>query len=932
MSLGACRALVATLLTLVVAIGFAVPVSAQQENLRTTALTTYDIRPGSGLIRATIVLTFENRRDSVLRGETWGPVYIEDAAGQLNFSRRASRAGNSRDLPGPWKAMRINLPDIPANGRVIVAITYDLEQPETLVDTFPARIGAGYVFACLTGQRTLQGTLRVDLPGGFETTISGSEMEETASGLTTGQVANPESLFTCVEGTNASRLVETRFVGPAGRQITLQAYPENTDWLVVAELNTSDALDRVHAFLGLNIPGDRQVLVRQTPPAVLGGYASDHGTPGVVQVDERAGTPPADIDHEAAHAWFTTDNYPERWMREGLASWTSTSIDGAACSPVGPGSTVMDLSEWQVIRPTAPSDIEDIIRAQEDAACGIISAVAAQMDDDTFKAVIASMLNGDAKYVGSGIPGSALTSIVDFREWLDAVDELGLVPSRVENLDFAQDLILQYGISKDFSLLEERSATRQRYHDFLDKAAPMTAPDIVRQAMDDWFFPEANQYLDQAEAILSAMTSADQLLPSAAMLTIIQDDFEAASSTADLEAVLRTASSLLDEAQEIVGPLNELDALSPTSWTRPPDAVRRAITDQRFDDVLRAIVPALAIVRDAVAADAALPQARLLDDLQTRYETGATVSELAKLAEEIATTRRQAEATSIEFATLQGLVGEWLIPAAVTDPIEAGQLESALVISQDARGVIVAARAADTSLPEAGIAASIRPSFEAVGTGAEMAALRADAEKLSGQAVAVGDALLSLRGTIGDWKWPAIVRDPIDEGDFPTAAATAAAAQRWIEFAALADESLPEIEALTSIREDFETASSLAELEAGGELAFRWSQAATRVRVAIDVVAEPRDLLTQFGLIGTDVTPQLESAIAFVKSGNVALATSEAVSVIDIIRSGSSNGGLRLIGIVFLGIAILGVLGLFLIFRRDAGPPWAKHGKPPWAK
>jgi hypothetical protein len=43
-------------------------------------------------------------------------------------------------------------------------------------------------------------------------------------------------------------------------------------------------------------------------------------------------------------------------------------------------------------------------------------------------------------------------------------------------------------------------------------------------------------------------------------------------------------------------------------------------------------------------------------------------------------------------------------------------------------------------------------------------------------------------------------------------------------------------------------------------------------------------------------------------------------------------GGLRLAGIVFFAVAILGVIGLWILFRREAGPPWARQTRPHWAK
>ena len=192
------------------------------------------------------------------------------------------------------------------------------------------------------------------------------------------------------------------------------------------------------------------------------------------------------------------------------------------------------------------------------------------MDDATFKAVISSLLNAEEKYPGNGEPGTAVNDIVDFREWLDAVDERGLVPSGVEDLDFSQDPIADYGISDDALPPQDRSATRARYHDFLGRAAPTAAPAIVRQSMDLWRFDDANGHLDQADEILAALTSADQLVPSAGLLTIIQNDFEAVTSGRDLDTLLERASTLLGDAEQIAPPLASL-----TTAHHPDGRIRR---------------------------------------------------------------------------------------------------------------------------------------------------------------------------------------------------------------------------------------------------------------------------------------------------------------------------------------------------------------------
>jgi len=104
------------------------------------------------------------------------------------------------------------------------------------------------------------------------------------------------------------------------------------------------------------------------------------------------------------------------------------------------------------------------------------------------------------------------------------------------------------------------------------------------------------------------------------------------------------------------------------------------------------------------------------------------------------------------------------------------------------------------------------------------------------------------------------------------------------------------------------------------------------VRNAVDAAEAPRDMLTQLGLWGTDVTPNLNAAIEAAVAGDVSEALNKSAAVIDTINGGSSVGGLRLAGIVFFAVALLGVIGLWVVFRREAGPPWARQSRPHWAK
>ena len=944
MSSGACRALVAVLLALGATLSLTMPMAAEAERLVEQSTTIYKVDPAAGTIDVTIVVKLTNNQAQAFNLGTWGPLVMEELV--VPRVSKGFAVGDSRDLAGLWRAVDVETPVIEGNGGNVnlqVAYTLDaaIDQNESRASQTPARVGEGYLYFCMVGQDTDVGLVRVEIAGKdrFKLTQSGTVMEPTPKGLKSTRSVEPSEHFTCVEGTLDENLATSTFVGPADREIVLQAWPEADNWLDAAEANAEPTLDAIHAFLGHDIPGDGPVVIRQAPPRSLGGYASAHDTPGVVQLDELAGVDGA--EHELAHAWFGTDNFTELWLREGMAAWTATSMAGATCAAVAEGQSTLDLSDWQVVRPTADAATIDAVMAeQEAAACGLVTAVAERMSEDQWREVVGSLLAGETKYVGNDEPAAASSSRVDFREWLDAVDERGLVPAgkadpafaaNLEELDFAQDLLAGYGIPTDPVELEKRSTARARFHQFLVDAAPLGAPLSVREAMDNWLFDDAMSDLDKAYEVLDALKAADELLPDAGLIPFVQPGFESARNAKALDDVLAQTELLLDSANEVFEPLSQLQAASPEGWGLP-DAVRNAITEQRFEEVLAAAAPALQVVTDVSAAAAALPTAGLLETYRARYENAPTAEALADLAEAAAADRAAAEKVGAALDVLLEEAGDWRIPAVVTTPIGSGQIEAATVIVEDARAVVSAARAADAALPDALLSEDLQPRFEAVTSAEQMVELRAAAELIQSQAEVVGGALTSLSTLVPDWQIPTVVTTPIDERDFAVATEVASAAQRWIVNAAEADKKLADIGALQRVRSQFESAASLADLQAGADLAESWNVAAANVQQAVVKAAEPRDLLTQLGMLGTDVQPTVDAAIEAAVAGDVDVALNLAASVIDTINGGSSVGGLRVAGIVFFAVALAGIIGMFIVFRRQAGPSWARQSKPHWLK
>jgi hypothetical protein len=478
MSSGACRALVAVVLTLVATIVMTLPVAARTDELVESSVVTYEVLPSSGRVKATLIFTLTTGQAD-WQAQRWGPIVVESATTPRVTGARKTPGGTNVPGPGaPWENVDVRTEKIPGGRETdSFQVRYNLDAGiGTVAMDVPARVDKSYIYLCVPGQETDSHKVTIKVPGNnWEFDQSGTPMEPTDSGLTWSGGGNPAEAFTCIEATREDQLIPQPLIGPADREIELQAWANDPAWLASAANRARPALDDIHLFLGHDIPGEGPVIIREAPAREAGGYASAHDTPGVVQLDETGGT--RDIEHQMAHAWFGKDNINELWLREGLADWTAAGVTGTACEPVTDNGAELDLSEWLVIQPTAPEDYEAVIAAQEAAACGIVTALAARMPAETFKTeVLGSMLNGETKYIGSAGPESGTSPLVDFREWLDAVDERGLVPAgkadpayaeNLTDLDFAQDLLDEFGITSDPAELQLRSEARAKYHEFL---------------------------------------------------------------------------------------------------------------------------------------------------------------------------------------------------------------------------------------------------------------------------------------------------------------------------------------------------------------------------------------------------------------------------------------------------------------------------------
>ncbi len=73
MSSGACRALVAVVLTLVATIVMTLPVAARTDELVETSVVTYEVLPSNGRVKATLIFTLTTGQAD-WQAQRWGPI------------------------------------------------------------------------------------------------------------------------------------------------------------------------------------------------------------------------------------------------------------------------------------------------------------------------------------------------------------------------------------------------------------------------------------------------------------------------------------------------------------------------------------------------------------------------------------------------------------------------------------------------------------------------------------------------------------------------------------------------------------------------------------------------------------------------------------------------------------------------------------------
>jgi hypothetical protein len=346
----------------------------------------------------------------------------------------------------------------------------------------------------------------------------------------------------CTDSVDPSRLVTGEATTSAGRTVTVQGWREDPDWAADVTEGVGDVLPALEHLAGAAYP--RDVVVREVATQALYGYGGEFDPRhGIIRIAERVDDPVL-LAHELAHAWFNRESMAEDWMIEAHAEWLGRAANDYWCVEPGPypGKGKPRLRDWRHLSLKPTKRERATVDYQYAAGCSLLETIEKVAGIEAVRDVNAALLARTPKYGGS-TPEDAPKP--DWREWLDAVDELALVPAGVQDLRIAEKLLTGEGIAKR-DQLKGRAEARIEYHRAMASSEIEFVPLFVRDAMDAWEFDKATKALAVAEEAMALAAAAGQ------------DAFDVAHTGFRL-----TQASSLREVQEIRDELTTLVGTSP---------------------------------------------------------------------------------------------------------------------------------------------------------------------------------------------------------------------------------------------------------------------------------------------------------------------------------------------------------------------------------
>ena len=662
--------------------------AAAADGLTETAVTTYTVNSAAGRLDVRIDVTVRNTKANTTTYDpciklVYDPIYgyhtvsgtcpqttryyvneayvwLESGATSIKVTANAGAAKVTLYKKGDgYNEYRITYKAVYKGQTRSLGVTYQIPggAPRSNAAT---RIGAAYVSFCVTANGYDSGSTRVLIPAAFDVTVdaqNGTFSKSSANDIvtySTPSMVKPEDFWACIDGDNIGGFKKTSLTSPSGRSIEIQAWPEDADWHGQVTRQIEVSLGKLETLIGRPLPGSGTVVVREVSDAGLGAYIGTFDADTSVARVSEDFTQPGVVAHELSHAWFNDSLFSGRWLSEGSAGWAESTITHLACTQPGvyPGAGKPSIASWTFAGPKATDQELDVVAYEYAASCYIVSAVVTEIGETRMRDALAALMDRSLAYQSGDIVLAGRSGSQDWRKWLDAVDELGMIPAGVEDLDFVQNLLFKYGAAPDGSLAA-RSTARATYHDLARSVGDWILPEAILRPMSEWRFDDANAAMNLEAAAFSTAQAVSAELPEVNAATgPVRDLVAAARFTTDLQAALDRASEQKAAADLVTAAKRKVDA-------------ERNIVDQiglLGTDLQPIVVSGIAAVTNidlAAAQVHALRIDRALTDAPTEgvIRVGAAVGLLLLLVLALALLRRRRQRRWAVSATANAAVG-----------------------------------------------------------------------------------------------------------------------------------------------------------------------------------------------------------------------------------------------------------------------------------
>jgi len=518
-----------------------------------TGTTTYVVNTTKSEIDVTVRLSIKNTKpsDSLYNYYyTTTGIGVEIEAGALKTTSNAGAVKQSTISTGNYyRQIKLTYPAVWYGQTRVITVTYAIPAAPKAPGGF--RAGKAYTELCAVGNGFDSGSVNVVVPDGFDVGFTGgTDLTQTSDtkGLQTygsGSVSAPYKFWSCLEATNPANLTSSKITA-GGQTFNIQSWPEDTIWATTVGGNVQSDVQVLEDMTGLKMPGGT-IAIKEAGNSELGEYVGVYtSTTKTATVTED--TDQATVAHELSHIWFNKNLFTATWMDEGFAGYSEKAAGSGNYKPClapgsYPGTGSPDLTTWKFLDVNSTTVDQNITDWQYAASCYLVTKLADAIGPAKLKAVLVAASTSEIPYVGAAPAETSPLGPppISPKTLLDLIDERGMVPAGVKDLDEAQTLFADYGVFATSDLIA-RSKGRTQYHTLLDAAGAWKLPLAVRSPMASWSFPTAETAMATATQILALR---DQVQKGGGDLSLdktpIQTQFEAAKTQADLDTLLALA-------------------------------------------------------------------------------------------------------------------------------------------------------------------------------------------------------------------------------------------------------------------------------------------------------------------------------------------------------------------------------------------------------